>query len=801
MDMRYPNSEPRRLSLRTRILAPIIILVLVATPLLVAVQALADRRQTDFLSDRLAAAVLSSLHRQLDDQGRSQVAYAQLLAVQPQLADRLDFLDPVGLAQILVPLQAALELDYVTVIDRNGQPVLTLGDSGQTQFAGLIPNALNGLTTYNYQVSNEGLIISGVSPIRNASGIIGALIVGTRIDGGGLANLTEGTSTEIALVLNGRVTSSTMEDSKALDLISATRFDPAGLAALNDALQDSQLRAATLSLGNESELLVLASTADMVQATRSRTTTTLAFSAGLLVVLLGVGVFLAREIARPVRRAVTATKNLSDGLYDQQVPRSTITELDQLSESVNTLAGQLETHVKELSYRAFHDALTRLPNRALFMDRLGHALARANRLNQPVALLFLDLDNFKFVNDSLGHQAGDELLLAVARRLQQCLRVGEDTLARLGGDEFIVLLEDSDNVQTAIRVADRIRQEFQRPFEIGAKEVFITPSIGIVQSTGFGEDAETLMLQADIAMYRAKANGKGRHEVFDEQMGITASKRMEMENDLRRAIERREFAVYYQPLVRLDTQTIQEVEALIRWVHPRRGIVPPDEFIPLAEETGLIVPLGRWVLKEACTQVRNWQQAYPLQPPLAVSVNLSPRQFQDPNLVDDIIRILRETEFEPSRLQLEITETAAMKDAESAIAMLQRLKSIGIRLAIDDFGTGYSSLAYLKRFPIDCLKVDKAFVSGLGRDPGDTAIIRSVMRFAKSMNLTVTAEGIETADQAENLRALHCDHGQGYFFAEPQPSVRMEALIATAAAARRARIDKPSASHHQQAPT
>ncbi len=422
-------------------------------------------------------------------------------------------------------------------------------------------------------------------------------------------------------------------------------------------------------------------------------------------------------------------------------------------------------------YQALHDPLTNLPNRLLFMDRLRHALDRTRRRTEKIAVLFLDLDSFKVVNDGLGHKAGDQLLLSVGKRLRECLR-SEDTLARLGGDEFTILLEDVADAGEATKLAEHIAERLEAPFELEGREVFIKASIGIVSSSALDGDGnpDDLLRDADTAMYEAKKKGTAGYEVFHPDLGSRAMWRLKLEGDMHRAVKQGEFRVYYQPLVDLATNRISEVEALVRWEHPERGLLAPGEFLPLAEETGLILPIGRFVLKEAARQMCEWQGLHPSEPPLMVSVNLSARQFRQPDLVGDISRTLEETGLDPRTLKLEITESIAVDDLESTIDTLRELKGMGIKLAIDDFGTGYSSLSYLKRFPIDVLKVARPFVDGLGHDPEDTAVVRATVAFAKAFNLHVTGEGIETAEQLAQLRALGCDSGQGYYFAKPLPS-------------------------------
>lgn len=430
----------------------------------------------------------------------------------------------------------------------------------------------------------------------------------------------------------------------------------------------------------------------------------------------------------------------------------------------------------KISYQAFHDTLTGLPNRTLFMDRLQHALDRITRNEGNVAVLFLDLDEFKVINDSLGHNAGDELLVAVAGRLRACVRPG-DTVARLGGDEFTVLLEDILGTEEAVGVAERIYEELHAPFDLEGHEVFVTTSIGISMGSSGEEKPEGLLRNADVAMYEAKNNGKARHALFDPDMDARALERLQLESDLRRAIREEEFQVYYQPVVDLQTGRICEVEALVRWDHPERGLLSPNRFIPLAEKTGLIVPIGQWVLAEASRQVRAWQEQLDENHPLMLSVNLSPKQFQRADLVEDISRTLEETGLDPCSLKLEITEGVVMEDADSNVLVLQRLREMGVQIAIDDFGTGYSSLSYLKRFPVNVLKIDRSFVEGLGQIDEDTAVVRATVAFAKSMGLSVTAEGIENTEQLTYVRALGCDLGQGFYLHEPLSEKPLSRLL------------------------
>jgi diguanylate cyclase (GGDEF)-like protein/PAS domain S-box-containing protein len=431
----------------------------------------------------------------------------------------------------------------------------------------------------------------------------------------------------------------------------------------------------------------------------------------------------------------------------------------------------------ELKQQAFYDSLTGLPNRLLLHDRLRQALTRAARRKLRVGLLFLDLDDFKRVNDSLGHAVGDRLLVEAAARLQTCVRA-EDTIARLGGDEFVVLLEDLGDETDAVPVADNILKQFARPFMLDDREVVVTASIGIALNDECGDQAESLLRDADVAMYRAKAGGKGRHTVFTAKMYAEALGRLNLEGDLRHAIENDELRVHYQPIMSLQSGRMAEVEALLRWRHPVHGLIYPQDFIPLAEDSGLIVPIGQWVLQQACRQAAAWHARYPMQPPLIIGVNLSPRQFRLPGLAERIAQTLRETGLPPQCLKLEITEGTIMQNTQASVDLLWRLKTMGVQLAVDDFGTGYSSLAYLKHLPIDTLKIDRSFVSDLVHDEGDRSIVHAILSLASSLGLSVTAEGVENVDQLVALANWHCQRAQGYHFFRPLEPADLAGLLA-----------------------
>jgi diguanylate cyclase (GGDEF)-like protein/PAS domain S-box-containing protein len=432
---------------------------------------------------------------------------------------------------------------------------------------------------------------------------------------------------------------------------------------------------------------------------------------------------------------------------------------------------------ERLRRNAFHDSLTGLPNRLMFMDRLGQTVERLKQdPTYQFAILFLDLDRFKVINDSLGHLVGDELLIGIARRLERCVH-STDMVARLGGDEFTVLLENIPSSDEAAKVADRIHEELAVPFNLSGNEVFTSTSIGIAMSSPDLERAEDLIRGADIAMYRAKASGKSCHELFDTEMHDEMVSLLQLENDLRRAIDRQEFDLYYQPIVSLSSGRIAGFEALVRWNHPTQGLIGPGKFISIAEETGLIMPLGEWVLREACQQLRQWQFKFSHLWPMTVSVNLSGRQFSHPGLTDQLRHILDETGLSASFLKLEITESVIMENTEAALGMLAKIKEMGLQLSVDDFGTGYSSLGYLYRFPMDVLKIDRSFISRVDVDGEKLELVRTITTLAWNLGMDVVAEGVETTKQLAQLKALKCEYGQGHLFSRPICAKDMEAFL------------------------
>ncbi|HEY3059048.1 MAG TPA: EAL domain-containing protein [Chloroflexota bacterium] len=745
---------------------PIVLLV----PMVLAVTALSweavTRREAEQLVAQRQTTALTGLNAQLKERRQANETISYLLAKRDTIETALDAGNTLRLAQTLVLMQAALDITYINVYGSNGARMLQLGGNGAERIDGpLVASAILGKNHSAVTVGEKGLIVAAASAVSGRNGTAGVIVVGTAVAAHDLRG--DGPSGEdVAVFRSGHLIETSLADSAPLGALEEP-VQRGELDNLNGALASSlHMRAAGTRIDTEGVLVALVPVTDLEEASRERARMVIGGTLALLITLILMATLQARAIARPVDSLVGVAGALMRGDYRRRVAPTRNFELHELGQAVNHLAGELERKVAELTRQATHDPLSGLPNRLHFVERVDRALAEVAP-NDAVAVLFLDLDNFKIVNDSLGHGSGDRLIVAVAERLRRCL--DDDpagaTIARLGGDEFTLLMPHAGDGHAAIELADCVLGELATPFLIDEHELFVSASIGIALSSSGPTRASDLLRAADVAMYRAKTSGRSQRVVYDGTMGRNAADRLELETELRRAIERNSLIVYYQPIVDLATGRVAELEALVRWDHPRRGFMSPAAFIPLAEETGLIVPLGRWVLEQACFQARQWQHDHPSDPPLTVSVNLSARQLQQPDLATSVREILQASGLDPSCLKLEITESVLMQDSDAA--RLASLAALGIHLAIDDFGTGYSSLAYLSRLPIDTLKIDRSFVSRLGHEPESDAVVRTIVALAHTLNLSVTAEGIEQPEQAARLRALGCHRGQGYFFARP----------------------------------
>jgi len=547
---------------------------------------------------------------------------------------------------------------------------------------------------------------------------------------------------------------------------------PATAAAYEQAAQEAATHLGRAAQEAEGEFRTIAAIAQS-RSQRARNASLLPLAIGLVLAALA-GRGLARHLLVPLRTLKQAAERLGDGELSHRVELQRTDELGALATAFNDMAGDLERSRDQLTHQALHDPLTTLANRTLLVDRIEHASVGARRRGTSMALLLLDLDGFKTVNDSLGHPAGDRVLVETAQRVAAALPAA-NSAARLGGDEFAGLLEDVD-AEGALTVANRLAAALRAPLHLDGQSVTLGASVGVAMSDG-GVPADELLRNADLAMYRAKQAGKDRCQLFEDAMHAAVLARVRLESELRQAMANGELRVHYQPTIDLRTNRITGCEALVRWQHPERGLIAPGEFIPLAEETGLIVPLGTWVLRTACRQLRDWHARFPGPQPLAVSVNLSVRQLQQPELASEVAEVLAETGLEPGTLVLEITESVMMQEGEIARRRLEALRRLGVTLALDDFGTGYSSLAYLERFPIDVLKIDKGFVDRLTVSDEGPVLVRAVIALADALHIATVAEGIEDPRQVPMLVAMGCGFGQGYHFGRPMPAEQFTQLL------------------------
>jgi diguanylate cyclase (GGDEF)-like protein len=651
-------------------------------------------------------------------------------------------------------------------------------------------HAANGGRATGAMVQYDSRLFVAVAvPARVGEEVAGTLTVGYQLTDEMAAELARLARCDVALVVNNVVVAASMAKDAGRDDDALRLATMAATGVKSDilAMAGRQYVAGVFPVlpgvpgGDDGQLLVLsdwALTQQFIDTLRSRFA--LAGIAALALSLVG-GVFLSRHLSRPLRDIATAAEQIAAGNLALQVPVRGTAEAATVAAAFNKMSVSLRSAHERLVHDAIHDHLTQLPNRALFKQRLDRALARRQRhKGYQFAVLFVDLDRFKNVNDSLGHTAGDRLLVMFGERLAAAVRSDdivsrmseasaspEPTLARLGGDEFAVLLDGIREPLDAVRVAKRVQQMAMLPLPLDGQDVFTSASIGVAVASDAHKSGEDVIRDADLAMYRAKNSGGGGYSVFDAALHDAAVRRLRLETDLRRAVEREEFRVWYQPIVSLATRQVTGVEALVRWQHPERGLLGPGEFLEVAEEVGLIAQIDEWVLRQACLQALEWRSLGIFTAQSTVSVNLSAKAFAQESLVEHVQQILRDTGCPASMLRLEITESAAIKDAARARVVLAKLRAHGVRISLDDFGTGYSSLSYLQSLPLDTLKIDRSFVAGIGTDEDKGEIIRLIVGLALTLGLEIVAEGIETAAHVEHLRTLGCQCGQGYFFAKP----------------------------------
>jgi predicted signal transduction protein with EAL and GGDEF domain len=770
----------------------------------------------------------AAFYRSLDTRTESAAALTRLVTELPvfraHIIEARLAADPATITEMADGYRRQLEAQFAIVTDARGtwigRPGWPLTATPPAALHATIQAAVMGRSRRDIIAVRDRLFLIVSEPARFAEEVLGTMTVGYALDDTVAEELAAATHCEVNLVSGTHLSASSLHgrERTALDgLLAGTGqiTTPFGLSAGLRRLAGERYVEGTFPLVRDQSVdnldhLVLLQNWRPTQQFRDDLLTQF-FSAGAIVFAFALagGLVFSRRMSRPLKEIAAAAKDIAAGNWARQVPVGGSAEATTMAVAFNDMTTSLRVAQERLLHDAFHDHLTQLPNRALFMDRLRRAVTRRARHPEYLfAVLFVDLDRFKTVNDSLGHPAGDRLLLEIALRLTGALRRDDtvsrpaatarqdhtdDTLARVGGDEFTILLEDIRNPSDAVRVAERIQLAVAAPFNLDNQEIFITASVGIAVSGAVQCAGDNLLQEADIAMYRAKASGGDRCAVFDATMHSHAVERLQLETDLRRAIERHEFRLQYQPIVSLHDHRVIGFEALIRWQHPEQGLLAPSAFLKVAEETGLITRIDQWVLREACGQARRWTTTSPDDPPISISVNVSGQGFGQHDLVRQVSDTLRETGLDPQRLRLEITESVAMADAERARAVMVDLKALGVRISLDDFGTGYSSLSYLQGFPVDTLKIDRSFVTGLDRNAECGEIIRMILNLARTLRLDVIAEGAETAAQVEFLEGLDCRYLQGYFFSRPVPLNELSALLRLGRAGRGCVAESPSA--------
>jgi diguanylate cyclase (GGDEF)-like protein len=758
------NSQPKRL--KTHLIVPIVFVLVFGFLNIREIEENAEKQQIKISLEQEGIHLSAQIEQRLQEKQKAKEDFARLLATREDVISLVARSDRSGLEKLLKPWLGKLGLDSIAIESNQRQKLLTIGEINEDGRKNLIILAFKGWTQSIQKIDDRGLNFLVVTPIAKNGKIIAVLSLETNLNGSELKPNKIPNDVELALFDRGKLMTTTTSQKELLGFLLRSTLLPDRIDVFNKKLRKYNFYATLKPLNRENSLLILIPSHALFQIYDRREAIESIGSFITILLVAIAGWFLSRKIAKPLEEMVTATKEMVLGNYQKKVPASNIQELDDLANVINHLASQLNDRFANLNHQAFHDTLTALPNRAFFQECLQQAWHRARRSNNPIAVLFIDLDGFKAVNDSLGHQIGDLLLVSVSRRLHQCLRSG-DVLARLGGDEFTILLENINDVDCANKIADRISQQLRNLFYLEGHEVSISASIGIACGIPKEGHPEDFLNNSDVAMYRAKKSGKAHYQIFDSNMKSQLQKQILLETELRQAIEREEFKIYYQPVMQLATDRITEVEALIRWQHPQRGLVFPADFLPLAEQTGLILPLGQWILEKACQETQLWRSQNISNEPLVLNVNLSIQQLHQPKLEQKIARILQNTGINPNCLKLEIAETTMLEKTEANLSKLQKLKDLGIKLAIDDFGKGFSMLNSFKTLPIDNLKIDRILINDLGQNVKNTALVNAIIVFAKALNLTITAEGLETAQQLVQLQAFGCDCAQGYYITQP----------------------------------
>ena len=822
------SSIPWHRRLEARVAAGVTLLVgLSLGALLVATTEAVTTRSLSRAAEDLEVA-RAAFYRSLDSRTESAVALTRLVTELPvfraHINDAQLSSDPATMTEMADGYRRQLNAHFTIVTDSHGKwlgsPAWPGTAAPPRGLQAAIESAVSGAPRRDIVPVGDRLFLVVSEPARFGEEVLGTMTVGYALDDRVAEELAQATRCDVNLVSGDRLAASSLRGrqraalaavvagaggappfglSTGVKSIGGDRYVEGTFPLMKDRPFDSARSSGVAQGGPGGELdhLILLQDWRPTQQFRDELLRQF-FGAGAMVFgfALAGGLLFSRRMSRPLREVAAAAKDIAAGNWARQVPIAGSAEATDVAAAFNDMTASLRLAQERLLHDAFHDHLTQLPNRALFMDRLQRAITRRTRHPEYVfAVLFVDLDRFKTVNDSLGHPAGDRLLLEIAQRLTGALRRddtvsrpvaaerldhADDTLARVGGDEFTILLEDIRNPSDAVRIAERIQQAVAAPILLDTQEVFVTASVGIAISGAVTCAGDDLLRDADIAMYRAKAAGGDRCAVFDATMHEHAVERLQLETDLRRAVERQEFRLQYQPIVSLDNHRIVGFEALVRWQHPEQGLLSPAAFLKVAEETGLIARIDQWVLREACAQARRWHERSPDAARLSVSVNLSAQAFGQQDLVRQVSETLRDTGLDPSGLRLEITESVAMADAERARTVLVALKALGVRISLDDFGTGYSSLSYLQGFPVDTLKIDRSFVIGTDRNDECREIIRTIVNLARTLRLDVIAEGAETAAQVEFLEGLDCRFLQGYFFAKPMAIDQLAALFAAA---------------------